>query len=171
MTILGVRRHADQSGNCPHRQRCGHRLVRSVRQRHIGQCHIRSISERGSVDEYNIAFGGNINNVVYWGMNFDIVAMDYRISSMWNENLQDAWVFNPNTRKVSQMDARWALRDNYRLSGTGFNYQLGVIVKPIQELRLGLAFHTPTFYKLTETFNPERIEYSYPFGSDFCRDQ
>ena len=126
------------------------------------------VSERGSVDEYNIAFGGNINNVVYWGMNFDIVAMDYRISSMWNENLQDAWVFNPNTRKVSQMDARWALRDNYRLSGTGFNYQLGVIVKPIQELRLGLAFHTPTFYKLTETFNPERIEYSYPFGSDFA---
>ena len=70
------------------------------------------VSERGSVDEYNIAFGGNINNVVYWGMNFDIVAMDYRISSMWNENLQDAWVFNPNTRKVSQMDARWALRDS-----------------------------------------------------------
>ena len=56
----------------------------------------------------------------------------------------------------------------YRLSGTGSNYQLGVIVKPIQELRLGLAFHTPTFYKLTETFNPERIEYSYPFGSDFA---
>ena len=50
--------------------------------------------------------------------------MDYRISSMWNENLQDAWVFNPNTRKVSQMDARWALRDNYDRGGTGFNYQL-----------------------------------------------
>ena len=126
------------------------------------------VSERGSVDEYNIAFGGNINNVVYWGMNFDIVSMDYRISSMWNENLQNAWVFNPDTEKVSQMDARWALKDYYRLSGTGFNYQLGVIVKPIQELRLGLAFHTPTFYKLTETFDPETIDYSYPFGSDYA---
>ncbi len=126
------------------------------------------VSERGSVDEYNIAFGGNINNVVYWGMNFDIVSMDYRISSVWNENLQNAWVYNPDTERVSQMDARWALKDHYRLSGTGFNYQLGVIVKPIQELRLGLAFHTPTFYKLTETFDPEKIDYSYPFATDYA---
>lgn len=122
-----------------------------------------SVNEKGYVDEYNIAVGGNINDIVYWGMNFDIVNMDYRVSSTWEESLQDAYVYNPDTERVDQMDSNWRLRDLYKVYGTGFNYQLGVIVKPIQELRLGLAFHTPTYYNLTERFYCERVDFDYPF--------
>ena len=119
--------------------------------------------ERGSVDEYNIALGGNINNVVFWGMDFDITSLDYRISSVWSESLDNAYVYNPNTERVGRMQADWSLYDNYRLNGTGFSYRLGVIVKPIQELRLGLAFHTPTYYNLNETYYDTHLDYDYPF--------
>lgn len=111
------------------------------------------VEEKGSVDEYNIAIGGNINNTVYWGMNFDIVNFDYRLDALWGESLQDAYVYNPSSMAVVQTDSRWNIRNLYRANGTGFNYQAGVIVKPIQELRLGLAFHTPTYYNLTETYS------------------
>lgn len=121
------------------------------------------VEERGSVDEYNIALGGNINNVVFWGMDFDITSLDYRISSVWSESLDNAYVYNPNTERVGRMQADWSLYDNYRLSGTGFSYRLGVIVKPIQELRLGLAFHTPTYYNLNETYYDTHLDYDYPF--------
>ena len=109
------------------------------------------VTERGSVDEYNIAFGGNISNVVYWGMNFDIINFDYRLDAGYGEDLTGAYVYNPTTENVAATDSRWRMRNAYRANGTGFNYQLGVIVKPIQELRLGLAFHTPTWYNMTET--------------------
>lgn len=121
------------------------------------------VEERGSVDEYNIALGGNINNVVFWGMDFDITSLDYRISSVWSESLDNAYVYNPNTERVGRMQADWSLYDNYRLNGTGFSYRLGVIVKPIQELRLGLAFHTPTYYNLNETYYDTHLDYGYPF--------
>ena len=121
------------------------------------------VEERGSVDEYNIALGGNINNVVFWGMDFDITSLDYRISSVWSESLDNAYVYNPNTERVGRMQADWSLYDNYRLNGTGFSYRLGVIVKPIQELRLGLAFHTPTYYNLNETYYDTHLDYDYPF--------
>lgn len=121
------------------------------------------VEERGSVDEYNIALGGNINNVVFWGMDFDITSLDYRISSVWSELLDNAYVYNPNTERVGRMQADWSLYDNYRLNGTGFSYRLGVIVKPIQELRLGLAFHTPTYYNLNETYYDTHLDYDYPF--------
>ena len=111
------------------------------------------VTERGSVDEYNIAFGGNISNVVYWGMNFDIINFDYRLDAGYGEDLTGAYVYNPTTENVAATDSRWRMRNAYRANGTGFNYQLGVIVKPIQELRLGLAFHTPTWYNLTETYS------------------
>ncbi len=112
-----------------------------------------NVEEKGSVDEYNIALGGNINNTVYWGMNFDIVNFDYRLDAIWGENLNNAYVFNPSSSRIEQTASNWSMRNLYRSNGTGFNYQLGVIVKPIQELRLGFAFHTPTWYSLSETFS------------------
>ncbi len=122
-----------------------------------------NVREKGSVDEYNIALGGNIANVVYWGMNFDIVNLNYTLSSMWGENLTNAFVADADNN-VSKMDANWGLNNYYNVHGTGFNYQLGVILKPIQELRIGVAFHTPTWYNLTETFGGE-INYRYGNGN------
>lgn len=111
------------------------------------------VTEKGSVDEYNIVLGGNISNVVYWGMNFDIVNFDYRLDASYGEELTNAYVMHPITEEIYATDSRWRMRNLYRANGTGFNYKLGVIVKPIQELRLGFAFHTPTWYSLTETYS------------------
>ncbi len=122
-----------------------------------------NVKEKGSLDEYNIAIGGNIANVVYWGMNFDIINLNYTLSSMWGENLQNAYVPD-NENVVSTMDANWRLRNYYNINGSGFNYQLGLILKPIQELRIGLAFHTPTWFNLTETFGGE-VGYQYGNGT------
>lgn len=41
-----------------------------------------NVEEKGSVDEFNIAVGGNISNVVYWGMNFDIINMKYTAQTL-----------------------------------------------------------------------------------------
>ena len=122
-----------------------------------------NVRESGSLDEYNIAIGGNIANVLYWGMNFDIVSVDYNISSLWGESMRNAYVYNPEVGRVQQMDANWGMTNLYNMNGTGFNYQLGLIVKPIQQLRLGIAFHTPTYFNLTENFYAERVDYDYPF--------
>ncbi len=125
------------------------------------------VNEKGSIDEYNIAIGGNINNVVFWGMDFDITSVDYRIQSTWGESLDNAYVYNPNMQSVGRYTSDWMLYDKYRVNGTGFNFKLGVIVKPIQELRLGLAFHTPTYYNLNETYSDTHMAFNYPFDMDY----
>lgn len=109
------------------------------------------VAESGGIDSYNIAFGGNIANVVFWGMDFDITHMNYNLTPIWQENLTDAVVGDDDGR-FSQMSSKWQLNNYYNCSGTGFNYKLGFIVKPIQEFRIGFAFETPTWYSLTETF-------------------
>lgn len=117
------------------------------------------VQEKGSVDEYNIAFGGNIMNVLYWGMDFDIVNLNYTIQSLWGENLENAYVPNQNNELVKE-SANWGLGNYYNVHGSGFNYKLGLILKPIQELRIGFAFHTPTWYNLTENFVGS-VDYQY----------
>lgn len=116
------------------------------------------IEEYGGIDSYNIAFGGNIANVVYWGMDFDILNFNYNQNSLWQEDLTNAYVEGDNG--LEMIPASWALGNRYHAGGTGFNYKLGVIVKPIQELRLGFAFHTPTWYSLTEDYNGG-LDYRY----------
>ncbi|MBD5284482.1 MAG: hypothetical protein HDS31_07795 [Bacteroides sp.] len=105
------------------------------------------VQESGGVDEYNIAIGGNINNVVFWGMDFGITTLSYKETSEWGENLNNALV---NGGMVDNNQFRYGNR--YSAWGTGFNYKIGVIVKPIQELRLGLAVHTPTWYNMNESY-------------------
>lgn len=115
--------------------------------------------ETGSVDSYNISLGGNIANTVFWGMDFDIVNFNYGISNYWGESLKDAYV-EADGGYLEKIKANWSLNNAYQASGTGFNYKLGVIVKPIQELRFGFAFHTPTWYSLSETYTG-KLNYQY----------
>jgi long-subunit fatty acid transport protein len=42
--------------------------------------------------------------------------------------------------------------ENLQTSGVGVNLKLGLIYKPAEFWRLGLAFHTPTFFSLTDTY-------------------
>ena len=39
-----------------------------------------------------------------------------------------------------------------KMKGTGVNFKLGAIYRPIEALRIGVAFHTPTYYNITYSF-------------------
>lgn len=107
--------------------------------------------EEGCVDEYNISFGGNFANIVYWGMDFGITNLRYHLTSLYSEQLTNAYVKNENHISPNA-SADWSLANNYYVKGSGFNYKLGVIVRPINEFRFGIAFHTPTWYNMNEYF-------------------
>lgn len=109
-----------------------------------------NFEEKGGIDEYNISLGGNFLNKIYWGMDVGILDLDYRRYNVWGEQLTGAYADLGNGFR--RYDADWDMYNMYRVEGAGFNYKLGVIVKPIQELRIGFAFHTPTWYDLTEYY-------------------
>ena len=50
------------------------------------------IREKGHVDEYNITFGGNIYNTLYWGIGFGITDVDYTQWSYYGERLSNAYL-------------------------------------------------------------------------------
>lgn len=117
------------------------------------------IEEKGGINEFNIALGGNIKNVVYWGMDFGITDFSYTMNAGWGEKLQNAYIDEHFVDETVDSDkslvygsANSTLQNYYHAYGTGFNYKLGFIVKPIQELRLGFAFHTPTWTSMKEDF-------------------
>ncbi len=97
------------------------------------------ISERGYQDEYNISFGGNVYDVFYFGATIGITDLNYRMSSAYDED-------NANNEGFT-------LNNYLETRGSGINLKAGVILRPTDFLRFGLAVHTPTYYKLTDYYD------------------
>ncbi len=109
------------------------------------------IREKGHADEYNISLGGSIMNLVYWGIGVGITDLDYSQEYWYNEQIDRALV--PNYPAGYQLGtANYSeLYSFKRISGTGANFKIGAIIKPINELRIGVAVHTPTYYTLNSS--------------------
>ncbi len=117
------------------------------------------VREKGYVDEYSIDFGGNVADVVYWGVGFGITDINFNQFAVYDEEMQNANV--PNEGAGSKVgNGGFTLENNKLVTGSGFNFKTGVIIKPINELRLGFAVHTPTYYKLTQDFKAY-VDYAY----------
>ena len=56
------------------------------------------VEEKGYIDEYSINFGGNIQNMVYWGLGFGITDIDYRSNTYYSEHLENANVPDADNR-------------------------------------------------------------------------
>jgi len=126
-----------------------------------------NVEEKGYVDEYAIDFGGNIMNTVYWGMGFGITDIDYTKRIDYEEDINNATIMFPTDNNtagdIEIGHANTTLANIKHIDGTGFNFKVGVIVRPINEFRFGIAFHTPTYYNLNQTSAAD-LNYNYTFA-------
>ncbi|MBP5259423.1 MAG: hypothetical protein J6Z12_02155 [Paludibacteraceae bacterium] len=93
--------------------------------------------ESGSVNNLNLAVGGAVNNRFYWGFSMEADFLGYTSRRTLMETYADASF----AQAVNTVD----------IDGTGFAMKLGVIYKPVKWVRLGAAFHTPTWWVLKTT--------------------
>lgn len=97
-----------------------------------------SYNEEATQKEVEFAFGFNYQDRLYSGFSLKVTSLDYRISSEYSENFTDGDYLT--------------LGNTLSTSGKGFSGSLGVIGRPTDFLRLGIAFHTPTIMFLTDAF-------------------
>ena len=128
------------------------------------------ILEQGYIDEYSINFGGNFVNTVYWGVGFGITDISYTQQAYYSEDMQNIAIPSNGTDPSTGGSAAIGTEngdgfidlDSWKsINGTGFNFKAGVIVRPIQQFRIGAAIHTPTYYNLTsQTYSS--MGFSFP---------
>ena len=97
-----------------------------------------SVSEKGYVDSYDFSFGSNVSNTLYLGMSFSITDIYYRMNSLYDESFENGGGF--------------ALDNYLQTDGSGYQVSLGAIWLPTDFLRLGVAYHSPTWYTMTDFY-------------------
>ena len=95
----------------------------------------KSWERTGEITEYLLSAGLNFNHKFYLGATLGIHDVYFKQESAYSEQISD------NSFTYS---------DYYKLTGTGYVFKVGAIFKPVPSVRLGLAFHTPTYYQLDE---------------------
>lgn len=102
------------------------------------------INSKGGISEFSIGLGGNYNDVFYMGASININTLKYVRNSSFRES--DATGNTTNNFNYFVAD------DYLRTDGTGVNINLGIIFKPVEALRVGLNFHSPSWYTLKDTY-------------------
>lgn len=139
-----------------------------------GQNVRRLISNEGYTGEHAFSIGGNYSNMLFFGATLGISSLNF---TSHYEHLES--VNFPMASGISD----FTYTDHYENKATGYTFKLGAIVKPVEYLRIGLAFHSPTIYRINEyyydnitsnfddgdnyNFSNEPMRYSYALTTPF----
>ena len=97
----------------------------------------------GSISELAIGFAHNKNDKWFIGASIGIPLVNYTSNTIFKES--------DTSNNSSNYFKHFEYTDDFTTKGTGFNVRIGIIYRPQDYIRLGLAIHTPTFLFLTDT--------------------
>jgi len=130
--------------------------------------HFYDLESRGSVGEYALAFGMNIDNRFYVGATIGIQSLSQRIDLYYGEDYRyrgEAAVNGAGQQLIEQADYMH-YNQAVEMNGVGINFKLGLIYRPIEALRLGFAFHTPTYWSIDHTYAGQMAAMRYDNDQD-----
>ncbi|MFI3331916.1 MAG: transporter [Rikenellaceae bacterium] len=116
------------------------------------------VLQRGRTDEYSFSLGGNVGNYLYFGATFGIQDInqttEYTYQEEYNYYSDEGYAY-ASASATDPLDYQASYTNIWQetaLSGSGYNLKLGLIVRPTRSLRIGVAFHSPTYYSLARTY-------------------
>ncbi|MFQ7502777.1 MAG: OmpP1/FadL family transporter [Alistipes finegoldii] len=127
--------------------------------RNASVLHSMDVVNSGSINEFTISMGGNINNILYFGASIGIQSVHKKLGvtyQEWNTLFQHG---RHRTRRqryalAEQLDVM-NLYQEMEMNGSGVNFKLGFTARPLTGLRVGVAFHTPTYYSLDYSYRAD----------------
>jgi len=100
-------------------------------------------TSKGYLGEYNFSYAGNYANKLYIGASFGIQSIQY----IQRIDLQE--------KDINKVITDFNSLDYYqylKTTGTGYNFKFGMLFRPLDWARIGLAIHTPTFMTLHDNY-------------------
>ncbi len=95
----------------------------------------------GFMNKWDLSYGGNFNDRVYFGLGLGIVSLKYENEKLYLEDRYQESILDYYT-----------LYERQKIDGVGVNGNFGIIVRPLNQLTVGLNLVTPTVISVTDEF-------------------
>ncbi len=106
---------------------------------------LRTVEERGGISDITLSLGGNYQEKLMIGATLGVPSVRYNRTVTYTETDQSG---DTNNNFES-----FTYNETLKTRGTGVNLKLGIIYKITEYIRAGAAFHTPTYYSMTDVQN------------------
>jgi len=130
----------------------------------VGNVQRNSDYRTGSTSEANFSGAINISNQLYLGGSIGFVNVRYVNDRIYQESgvIVNTDPNNIPTEPNDQLGRNYDLtyRSNQTTNGSGINARLGLIYKPVNEVRLGATFQSPTWMHVEESFD-EKLDVNF----------
>ncbi len=112
----------------------------------ISQTQKKTLATTGGMNEIDLNMSANFSNKLYLGASLGITTLTYNSTSKYSEvnNLLDTNFYDVKY---------FGLEENLIASGLGINLKIGAIFRPVNWIRLGLAYHTRSFVAINEEYS------------------
>lgn len=121
--------------------------------------HFYELESRGSVGEYALSLGANVGNKLYLGLSFGLASLSQRVNLYYGEDYRYLGADGSTIPAVNSAGQELIRQADYmhynqyaELNGVGFNLKVGAIFRPIEPLRIGVAYHSPTWYAVDHEY-------------------
>lgn len=99
----------------------------------------------GSSGNWVFGLANNFNDKIYIGGTFELKALRYEVHSTYDEIDVKDTIYSP----YFNMDFKqFTLSRNEVTRGSAADFKFGMVVKPVDNIRFGIAIHTPAWYVL-----------------------
>jgi hypothetical protein len=102
-----------------------------------GMVQRKTIESWGSMNEMELSMGANVLDKFYIGGTLGVPFVRYFEESSYTED---------DTENRNNYFKSFTRSESITTTGTGVNFKLGIIYKPVEFIRIGAAIHTPTYF-------------------------
>lgn len=100
------------------------------------------MTESGGIGEFSLGLGANYSDKLYVGLSLNFPTIHYERTRTYAEDDDSG----DNANEFSFFEHT----EHLKTDAVGFNAKLGAIYSPAPSVRLGLAFHTPTWFSMKD---------------------
>lgn len=112
-----------------------------------------SVYSNGYNGKLSFNFATSYKDKLYIGVNLNSHFTDFYRSTNFYESNRNPLTANSTVQRIN-------FNNDLYTYGTGFSFQIGAITKVTNEIRLGLAYESPTWYHLSDEFSQDIIAVS-----------
>lgn len=106
-----------------------------------------TINTKGGMTDFALGGAANFRDKLFIGGTVTVSLLHYNRNSEFKES--DA------TSNTANNFSYFQVNEMLDTKGTGVNGKIGLIYKPVEYVRLGFTFHSPTFYNLTDNYTTD----------------
>lgn len=130
-----------------------------------GVGHTANMQSRGSIGEYDVSFGLNFGSKLYLGFTWGIQSVRWTRQMYYGEDYIYSSTPVYSDGVALKNPAQWMdYNQAVQVTGSGMNAKFGLIYRPLEALRLGVAVHTPTHYVLERSYQAYMASNFNPAG-------